>query len=1129
MQPRKPIGLRKQMVVIPFGKGLADNIAPEVLPPPSIAVAHNVSFRKDGSVERRVAERSQVVSGGPAAATYPKTRALFSHDTKLGLLTLTGFYAHRAYGTTQSWFSGNATCPLPVRITPQKVGSNYDVVSNIDCAVTASYIVVAYNALTDGNDAPLKGPMAVVFDKNFVVIVPPIALGLQPAGLTAAATAGLRVVQVSTTQVAVITTSSGSNTAKLRGRVFTSATRSFGTASAMAAPNNKVWDACGFGGYKTGFLFVTGTPGADQITVKHYGTSFTTIASKSLEIIDSGVSGVDGVAIVVAGSGSGTSGKKAYIAASTVHVGNGPKNVGVSRLTITGLSADTSFTHVSVFGTTASTVNAGYTAIKRLVIGENIAGTSLLVGGTFAYTVSGLTHVYSHFRETSTALVAGKQSFVPHHSLNTTPAHATALGSTVFGLEYVAPYLKSTAANNHQRTAFLCKLTANPESGTYTRMGLPAYGNKALPANGNGYCSWIPTPIAKYNNDLASGMDFQIVTAPKIITLTLSPTGGQQLLFGSLILRRLKTLGGLHSGKADSMDYTNTAPPTGFYSNLGGMLHKVDLGKWPLPQSETSGATHFPLGIPATFDGHYLTEMSTNYYPEIMQVNTHATSSGLSFNFRVVWEWLDSSGKVHRTVPSYVESITGANSKNTHVICIDQTKLLGATQKVYGNKAVPSLYRTVDGQTGLYYSCYGTGPGAVVPSYSAQESGGGMVELHPSVTTLNSTPIFTEGGELPPYPPPAFIDIIASRNRLWGINAEAPTEIWYSKLLSASLAPEWHGLLSAAADDSQEGFVKLAAFDDKIVGFRRSGISYLYGEGPDNKGTGNSLMGPIDIPNSVGCVAPGSVAFGEFGAIFQSQAGAYLLRPDLSLEYVGQPVRDLLRRGTDGATVTVIASGVNRERREVLWFLSKPQTSRESAVTITAEWLVWNFENNTWATGNSRGTGATVTTINYTVFKDLGHRLDSAGGLAKEIGALATTVTTLANTTPTGINSIVETGWIHPGQVNGFARCYGITLLAHNYSSGLAGSTGGVVRARAYFNGSMTYVETYTLSPTDTMPKELRFSFVPGVRKFESIKLLIDDMSCGNTNKGGIRLYAVTMELGIRDGKFPYFNSNQRK
>lgn len=157
--------------------------------------------------------------------------------------------------------------------------------------------------------------------------------------------------------------------------------------------------------------------------------------------------------------------------------------------------------------------------------------------------------------------------------------------------------------------------------------------------------------------------------------------------------------------------------------------------------------------------------------------------------------------------------------------------------------------------------------------------------------------VWTTAGRLPPLAPPPPRDLLACKGRLWVVPADQTRQVWFSQQILADEIPWFHSGLSVQLLDTEEQIEAIASLDDRVVIFTKTRIYVVEGDGPLDTGAG-SFVGPNLISSAFGCIERRSVISTSRGVYFLAACGLCLLDRGLSVQVVGDPVRDLIESGT---------------------------------------------------------------------------------------------------------------------------------------------------------------------------------------------------------------------------------------
>jgi len=184
-----------------------------------------------------------------------------------------------------------------------------------------------------------------------------------------------------------------------------------------------------------------------------------------------------------------------------------------------------------------------------------------------------------------------------------------------------------------------------------------------------------------------------------------------------------------------------------------------------------------------------------------------------------------------------------------------------------------------------------------------------------------------------PQPPPPARDALAAKGRLWLVAADASREVWFSQQILADEMPWFSPQFSLQLLDTEEQIEALAALDDRVIIFTRSRIYVVEGDGPLDTGAG-AFLGPNLISSAFGCIERRSVISTSRGVYFLATCGLCLLDRGLSVQVIGDPVRDLV----EGADLE--AAVYDEAQARVIW-LRRYGEGLSSLVLYDERHAVW--------------------------------------------------------------------------------------------------------------------------------------------------------------------------------------------
>ncbi len=499
-----------------------------------------------------------------------------------------------------------------------------------------------------------------------------------------------------------------------------------------------------------------------------------------------------------------------------------------------------------------------------------------------------------------------------------------------------------------------------------------------------------------------------------------------------------------------------------------------------------NGNTYLASGNPTCFDGVHTYEMTPHLQPEQPTV-TFAGSGGSmtagAHQYMVVYEFEDENGVLHRSAPS-AASATATNVAND-TATVSFTRLsLAARDSVNLRAMKVSLYRNVVGGT-VFYRVKTIAPtvsGSDATTWTATDTAA-------DATILTNEAIYTTGGVLSSEPPPPLLDMLLAKNRLIAISAQNRREVWYTKSIEPTVAPEFNASLVIRLP--QEG-TALATLDDKIIVFSESDIYAISGDGPLDTGEQDTFTPPQLVASDAGCISRNSVVSGPFGVMFQSAKGLYVLDRSLSVQYIGAPVEDLISTYTINSAVLVEKAN---EVRFTLDIPSPPEGTYVSSLVYNYLYGAWSGFTNTLSTHATLWDGLYVRATTTTA----AHKENSAG--YSDSGSVHIPLT-------------VRTGWINVGSVQGFQRVRKLLVLG----SKVAAHTLTVKIGYDYRDAFDTTI-SFAEAEIDTLAASVyQYAVHIPRQKCQAIRFEISDGAPAGGADAGFTIARLSLELGTKRG-----------
>lgn len=286
-----------------------------------------------------------------------------------------------------------------------------------------------------------------------------------------------------------------------------------------------------------------------------------------------------------------------------------------------------------------------------------------------------------------------------------------------------------------------------------------------------------------------------------------------------------------------------------------------------------------------------------------------------------------------------------------------------------------------------------------------------FVDIKADNQILGNSLIYTTGGVVEDIGAPSFNSITLFDDRVWGIDAEDPNLLWFSKQVIETTPVEMSDLFtlfvppSTAAQGSTGDMKCIFPMDDKLIIFKANAIYYINGTGPDNTGANSQYSNPIFVTSTVGTINQQSIAMTDNGLQFQSDKGYWLLvRSAQQCVYLGAAVERFTQTGIANSSFAIPET-------------TQIRSTMSNGVTLMMDY----FNNNQW------GTFTSVPAISSTIYNNMHTYLDKFGSIFQE-----TPGSYIDGTNPTLMK--FKTGWVNVAGLSGYQRIYELIFLGQFYS-----------------------------------------------------------------------------------------------
>ena len=361
---------------------------------------------------------------------------------------------------------------------------------------------------------------------------------------------------------------------------------------------------------------------------------------------------------------------------------------------------------------------------------------------------------------------------------------------------------------------------------------------------------------------------------------------------------------------------------------------------------------------------------------------------------------------------------------------------------------------------------------------------------------------YTWSGELAADAPDPSRAVGLGGNRIWSISSVDPRKIQYTKVLRKGYAPEWNQNLSVRVPDTAQELIAVAGLPDgRILFFSPTTIHYTYGSGPSDTGQGSGFAEPAALSTDVGCRERLSVVSGDFGCMFRSDRGFYLVDRKLTLTYVGLPYED-----STSVNTRIMGTAIDSLRSEVLFFTD------DSVSDGTARTWVFNTLRGQWSTF-VMAQALTVTERNGRPFW-----IESG---PNRLRAYPSEKTAAVEASGEAGSMSLTTGWLPMAKVQGYGRTWEMQITGER-EPGPGGFSLSGLKVELLYDYDESSTETYFFNdPAEVGGAQIKLRLRPRKQKSEALSVRFSEYvppGVPGENCTGWRLDMLTVLIGVKVG-----------
>ena len=357
---------------------------------------------------------------------------------------------------------------------------------------------------------------------------------------------------------------------------------------------------------------------------------------------------------------------------------------------------------------------------------------------------------------------------------------------------------------------------------------------------------------------------------------------------------------------------------------------------------------------------------------------------------------------------------------------------------------------------------------------------------HIATVTSAAEPLYTTGNVIENYQPSAPIAFATNGRRAICVEGDRPNFILISKEKGVRYALAFMEDVGRSINAYGDSIVDLKALNDKWIAFKYRSIFAATGDGPDNTGQ-NDTLGEFELVSpSIGCINKRTSVLTNWGIVFMSERGFYLLDSSLSLKAIGAAVSDVV-------PTTVVSVTLLEKANEVHYLLN------DGSSLVLTFFETENGLEPRWSR-NSNHPFSDMAVVDGVLNASLSVPVST-------MSVVNQSTTFYDNQSATYSPYIIETAWIPMGSIQGFGRLYEALLVGSSANTSFTATV-----QIAYDYGS--YTETKTISGANAMAG----SSIPQWRiqtdrqKCESIKF---KLTMASTSEG-FQFNQIQLVIGVK-------------
>ena len=508
----------------------------------------------------------------------------------------------------------------------------------------------------------------------------------------------------------------------------------------------------------------------------------------------------------------------------------------------------------------------------------------------------------------------------------------------------------------------------------------------------------------------------------------------------------------------------------------------------------------YPGSTPSVAGANTVREVQFMHPPTITSVLQFASGNlgAGKYEYVATYARANDDGSITESPPSLPFTITSPGNVNA-ILGISTYAMAGYSTAAIPGDVLILVYRT--SANGTVLNRIQEDPFTGTPLLNVTNVPGVIFADNNADATIAPNPELYTSGDVFDNVCPSICTIAARvRDRVYLSGTPDGFTVYYSDPVQNSGTTNFHDEQVIYADDGGP-VTAIGAVDSNTFIFKASSIYVVYGVEGTNNGSGNTLSNPTKVPTGdIGCISQASIVTVPQGIMFQSARGIELLDRNLSIQFIGEPVKD----ATSGQAV-VDAIEVPTQY-QVRFFLGNGSVAVYSITT--GEWSTFNYP---FVTGAS---------LSATTYQGVVTWLSVGPTIQQEMPGVYLDAF-VNDLTGQWITSAFTTGQITLGEgLQGYRRYQVLQMLGT-----WAGESGATISVSADYGTSPVQSAAWTSAQIEAIPgfnsNRVQLEVRPVVQRAEAVQIsFVDSAPVDGLFTKGIVWESISFEVVAKQGRY---------